>query len=850
MIKDKLKNLLAPALLILVIFVVAMILILTKKEPEPESIIKVNAFEGKEQEIILENDKLKLTMDSETTQFMIKVKSTGKVWYSNPQDADEDKVALSTDIENLKSTLLLTYSTINGVDTLYNNYKYSIASKIYDIEATKDSIKVNYSIGEVEKEFIVPNVILKDEFEKFLSQMSKSNASMVKQYYKMYDINHMGKKEDKDALLAKYPILADEVIYVLRDGVKNNIKTKFEDYFKEAGYTTQDYAKGKELYTADQSTDKPVFNVSVIYRLEGNDLKVEVPMEEIEYKKKYPLLTLNVLPYFGAGTSLEEGYLFVPEGGGSIINFNNGKTAQSSYYSNVYGWDMAQGRESLVHETRNYFGVFGISKGDNSFLCMLEDGAPYASIGADISGRSNSYNYASASFSILHREQCDVADKYNGAMFVYEDSIPKEKLVERYRFVDSGSYVEMANSYHDYLGETYGDSFTANNDSTVPVLVSFIGAVDKMEQVMGVPVSRPLSLTTFQEARNILEELNENGVKNLSVKLCGFMNGGMKQTILSKVDLVSRLGSKKDLKALTSYASENGMKLYLDGVTNYAYNKKIDDFLLSRDAATMASKVIVKLYSFDPVYYGKQDYRDPYYLLNVKGITMAMENLWEAAKTYNAAGVSFQDVGYQLSADYNPRRFVTRQGAKEQQMEILHAIHASGMGIMTNMGNDYTLGVTDFITNMDLAGSGYTIIDEAVPFYQIAVHGYVNYTGEALNLARDYREELLQSAEYGAGLSFTFMAADSKKLQNTYYTQYFGAGYEAWKDTMLTIYQRYEKSLNGTFNQRITDHAKLDKGVTLTAYEDGTKVYVNYNYEDYTTQDGTLLPARDYLVVH
>ena len=109
---------------------------------------------------------------------------------------------------------------------------------------------------------------------------------------------------------------------------------------------------------------------------------------------------------------------------------------------------------------------------------------------------------------------------------------------------------------------------------------------------------------------------------------------------------------------------------------------------------------------------------------------------------------------------------------------------------------------------------------------------------------------MLQSAEYGAGLSFTFMAADSKKLQNTYYTQYFGAGYEAWKDTMLTIYQRYEKSLNGTFNQRIADHARLAKGVTLTDYEDGTKVYVNYNYEDYTTQDGTLLPARDYLVVH
>lgn len=35
----------------------------------------------------------------------------------------------------------------------------------------------------------------------------------------------------------------------------------------------------------------------------------------------------------------------------------------------------------------------------------------------------------------------------------------------------------------------------------------------------------------------------------------------------------------------------------------------------------------------------------------------------------------------------------------------------------------------------------------------------------------------------------------------------------------------------------------------MTVYEDGTKVYVNYNNEDYKTEDGRVLPARDYLVV-
>ena len=135
-------------------------------------------------------------MDPETTQFTVTQKSSGAVWYSNPQDADSDPIALKPDIENLKSTLLLTYSNLNGVDTLYNNYKYSIASKIYNIEASEDSIKVLYSIGEVEKEYIVPLAIEEERMEELLSAMTTGNASMVGNYYKKYDINNLGQKDN------------------------------------------------------------------------------------------------------------------------------------------------------------------------------------------------------------------------------------------------------------------------------------------------------------------------------------------------------------------------------------------------------------------------------------------------------------------------------------------------------------------------------------------------------------------------------------------------------------------------------------------------------------------------------
>ena len=38
----------------------------------------------------MENDRLLFEMDANTTQFSVTDKTSGKVWYSNPQDRDND----------------------------------------------------------------------------------------------------------------------------------------------------------------------------------------------------------------------------------------------------------------------------------------------------------------------------------------------------------------------------------------------------------------------------------------------------------------------------------------------------------------------------------------------------------------------------------------------------------------------------------------------------------------------------------------------------------------------------------------------------------------------------------------
>ncbi len=846
---SRLKSLAVPVILTAIIAVAVIVIINFQNPEEPLEVIRLSGYEGTEEPIVVENDELKMTMDPMTTQFSLEVKKTGKVWYSNPPDAANDPVAVASEKGRVQSTLLMSFSQASGLETIFDNFNYGIDNKLYEIETGEDYIRVNYSIGDIERTYLIPPVETAADFDVKLGQMEKDDLDFVKRYYKKYDIDNLGKNDDKDALLANYPTLETEPIYVLRDTAKGAVCLKLEQIFEKYGYTAEDLAADQQLSNAMKESDKPVFNVSMIYRLEGGDLVVEIPFDSLESREEYPIYTLTPLPYFGAGGPEDEGYLMVPEGGGALIHFNNNKTSQAAYYSNVYGWDMALSRDAVVHDTRVYFNVFGVANGEDSFLCIMEEGVPYASVQADISGHGSSYNHVNAVYSICPRELYEIGDVGSQDIYKFLETLPDETLTQRYRFVDSGSYVDMAKCYQGYLKDKYGQYFAENGDETTPVALEIVGAVDKVKQILGVPVSRPLKLTKYSEVEDMIRQLTSEGMDNISVKYTGWCNGGVNQKILRKAKTISDLGSKKDLQELGSAAKELGVDLYLEGVTHYEFDSGIfDGFFSFTDAARFLSKERAELFQYNPVTYSAREGLDSYYLLHADLIQEMTDTLVEAAKKYNA-NVAFRDTGMDLSSDYYLKKTVSRNAAMLAQAQQLKEIADGGQKIMINMGNDYAIPYVDMVTNMDLAGSGYTILDDEVPFYQIAIHGFVNYTGAPLNTCGDMQEELLESAEYGAGLSFSLMRETAFALQKTLYTEYYASDFAAWHDRMMEIYNRYNSELGHVFDQEITGHEKLGEDLSCTVYEDGTKVYVNYSFTDAVTEDGVEVPARDYKVV-
>ena len=827
-------------------------------EETVEKEIELRAYKAADYEGIdftMESDDLLFALDPATTTFTVTQKSTGKVWYSNPVDAAADPIADAASKRLLQSVLALEYSNVNELAVNLNTFEHSISidhgegTGIYTLEKIDaNTIKVNYSIGKVSRTFIIPPSVPDARMMEWYEKLDRSMQKKVENYYRKIDINNLLATDDKAALLEMYPDLETTCVWEMRAATKDHQKETLQKAFAEIGYTVEEYTKDLEYYPPVGGNEKPVYNLSIVYRLDGDRLVVEVPFEDIEYKADYPITDLTLLPYFGAGTTADEGFLLVPEGSGAVINFNNGKTNLSAYYGQLYGWDYGMKRDVVVNETRAAFPVFGISHADGAMLGIVDEYSTLANIQADVAGRRHSYNYAYASYDMVHGSKMDVSAKSDATIIAYEKNLPEGSIKQTYLFLEGNTYSDMAKAYREDLLKKYPDLQKTEN-ANAPVSVELIAAIDRVKQVLGMPVTLPEVLTDFEDAKALINDMAEDGYENLSLRYAGWMNGGINHSLPKDIDITSGMGGEKGLKSLISTTDALGVDLYLTGRTQNAYDSNIfDGFMKSRDGAKYISREIIEIPEFSKIWFAdiNEGRLEHHFLLRPSVCVTLMQSIADYAKEYNV-GVGYEDVGYLLSGDYNQRRPVSREEAMDMQAAKLAEVKAAGTKVAMNAGNEYVLPYADLLTQVDLYGKDNLIFDERVPFYEIAIHGLVDYTGNAVNLSGDAWGTVLKSAETGAGLAFSFYTEKSSLIQGTEYMDFFGANYDGWKDKAKEYAARYEKEMAGLNNKFITEHRILADGVTATIYEDNTVVYVNTTEFEYADETVTI-PARDYKV--
>ena len=169
--------------------------------------------------------------------------------------------------------------------------------------------------------------------------------------------------------------------------------------------------------------------------------------------------------------------------------------------------------------------------------------------------------------------------------------------------------------------------------------------------------------------------------------------------------------------------------------------------------------------------------------------------------------------------------------------------------IMINSGNDYSFAYADDIVNVPLSSNDYYIVDETIPFYEMLIHGYIDYAGSPINLSDSFEEAdiVLNLIENGAAPHFVFSWKNSNEIKNTALNRFYSTSYTNWKQEAIKIYNQVNDALNPVKDAAMVNHAILNNGVKAVTYDNGVVIYINPNTSDQKA-DGFTIPARSYLV--
>lgn len=800
-----------------------------------------------------ENDSLALFFREKDAVAAIYNKEDGTLYYTNPPEASEDSFASAYYQKKMMAQFNISYYNEYVQLMEMDSYADSVAEEQFEFEYTDSGVRITYTLGETATKIVLPTAISEERFLSYVDQMDEKVQKKVKRNYTYLNKDEMSATDLKEQL-ELYPGLENHNLYILKSGTKDYLREEMMEYFTAAGYTAEDMLADMEENCGEASSNKPWFIITLEYRLENDSFVAEIDPSAVSYNTDgFYLVDVELLPYFGAANTEQDGYIFVPDGSGALIYLNNGKTTMSAYNSKVYGQDktltsMNQWKGDIEDSLAIKLPVFGLKADETAWLAVIEQGDGYADINADISGRTTSYNQVYAGFTYLTGGAISLGDVI-GANSFYMYSKPEfaENYTLRYFFLagEQADYSGMASRYQKYL-EEQGALVKQELATAAPFYVEYIGAVDKLESLIGIKYRAIVPLTTYTQAAEITKLLTESGVENIKVLYSGWAEGGLEGAAMASPKAESKVAKGgMDLAEYTSLMKESGITVYPVAEFQYVYENTLwDGYSRQTHAPRYFDRSIIKFGDYltanGYLYERDRNMISPYYVESMA------EQMAEYLAGEGVSAVGLGTVSGNLYSDYDEDSYTDRQLA-----EIRNAAAAALLkekladGVLAANANAYVLPYVTDVVQIPMDSNHLRLIDEDIPFYSMVLKGYAEYAGEAWNMSDDYRTQLLKSVESGAGVYFRWIYEDNSVLKDSDYDDLYSVNYAVWLEQAVNDWARVNEVYKATANSRITEHEKLAADVYRVTYENGSVVVVNYTDEPVTVS-GVTVGARDF----
>ena len=262
-------------------------------------------------------------------------------------------------------------------------------------------------------------------------------------------------------------------------------------------------------------------------------MTVYVPGNRIKEYEGARIISVTLMPYFGAAGMFTDGYMLVPDGCGALAIHGNA----DQRFKNIKGgtWGIYGPERVTAGETQENIAalpVYGIKNGENAILAAACEGEEDNSISVMPSGTiidldrayfTLRYRY-SYQQELSHITLHGVNPKKVQSVLRYADDIIRTDSTVKYFFLcgDEADYSGLSNAYREYLVQTGGMKKAVGLTGTIPLsLELFMGTVEKT-----MLYDKFITMTTFAEAESICNEFINLGVDNMEVTLNGWSKEG------------------------------------------------------------------------------------------------------------------------------------------------------------------------------------------------------------------------------------------------------------------------------------------------------------------------------------
>lgn len=795
-------------------------------------------------DVIAENNFLKLFMNDNNTHFAVVDKRNDYVWQSNFFTSDPGATKTYQNLQ--KSTFAIRYRETDDTTQLLTNYEYSIQNKQFeiDLESVEQGFRVTYTVADrTPKGYWFPTKIAKERFlelvyNPFMAYEFESPAYFTE--LDRYLRNAYKPMEDDPNTYILALVTGDntssnlvgtdvsylfEIFYEI--GHYGNKKNDLGEYIEE--YQLEDVLFDNDMYGYVVEIKDPEFIIPMEVKLTEDSLVVEIITDEIISKEPYEIVSIQLLPYLGAANETKDGYIVVPEGSGGLIHFNNGKTKQRSYSSYIYDKDhtLIPAKLTLEDEGAN-LPIYGLKHDNNAMLAIIEGGAEHALITAEVSKKNDRFNKVIPEFTLKDSGLYYLTQA--GISIWHDDNYDYHPLM-RYYFTaeEDANYTGLAQVYGDYLAMKY--QLETQTNQTLSLFLDILGSYDFDDYFLFFPYKNVETLTTYREAKMMIESLKASGISHFVVNYMGWFNKGMHHERPNHIDLDRALGSKKDLQMFSSYMEEEGFPLYMDVDFVRLYDKKAT--YSNANIARIVGGTLMEYYPYDIASRMPMTTKDPYYLLKLSAMEDNIKGFLDDYDQYPLQGLALRNLSQELYSDFHRNSHLYRYEAIDYVMDLMAYIHERTNTMMIDP-NQYALPFADHIMDLPYTSSNYLVLDEDIPFYQLAIAGKISYAMPSVNLDQDHIDQyyLLKAIETGSQLKFTISYEDTAQLIHTDYNTFFSTEFALIEDKMIDMYQELYDVI-GDDNYLLT-HDIIGPDLVLVTYAKGQSITIDYQSLTYT----------------